>query len=254
MQIFKYHFRASLWPTLATLALLPCLTWLGFWQLDKAQQKRVLQVEYDGRIDVAPITFGGKPWPVEAVRFRRIQLMGDYDTAYQVLLDNRVHQGVAGYHVMTPLHIRGSDQRVLVNRGWIALGRDRQHPPHIDTPAGTQEIRGIAVVPNKKYFTLADPGPVSGPWQTVWQNINLERYRQAVPFPVQPVVVLLDGTSPAGGFVRVWARLDAGIATHEAYAFQWFSLAVAVLGVYVLVNFRRDPGVTGKNDAQESRR
>ena len=249
MQIFKYHFRASLWPTLATLVLLPCLTWLGFWQLDKAQQKRTLQAEYDARIDDAsPVTFGGEPWSAQAMRFRRVQLTGYYDTAHQVLLDNRVHQGVAGYHVITPLHLRGSNQRVLVNRGWIAMGVDRQHPPRIDTPADAQEIHGIAVVPSEKYFTLADPGPVSGPWQTVWQNMDMERYRHAVPFPVQPVVVLLDSTSPAGGFVRVWARLDAGIATHEAYAFQWFSLAVAVLGVYILVNFRRDPGVTSKND------
>jgi surfeit locus 1 family protein len=58
---------------------------------------------------------------------------------------------------------------------------------------------------------------------------------------VQPVVLLLDARSPAAGFVREWARLDAGIATHESYAFQWFSLAVALLGIYLLVNTRRGP-------------
>lgn len=254
MQIRTYQFRATLWPTLATLVLVSCFIWLGSWQLDRAQQKRALQTEYDARIDAAPVTFGGEPWSAEDVRFRRIQLTGYYDTTYQILLDNRVYQGAAGYHVITPLHLQGSNQRVLVNRGWIALGRDRQHPPQIDTPVDMQKIHGIAVVPSDKYFTLGDPAPVSGPWQTVWQNMDMERYRHAVPFPVQPVVVLLDSTSTAGGFVRVWARLDAGIATHEAYAFEWFSLAVAVVVVYVLVNIRRDPRLVGKDDEHEGRR
>jgi surfeit locus 1 family protein len=241
----KYHFRPTLLPTLATLLLVPLMLWLGHWQLDRAQQKRALQAEYDARIDGPPVRLGREPWVADDVRFRRVELEGYYDTDYQFLLDNRVHQGVVGYHVLTPLHIAGSDQRVLVNRGWVALGVDRAHPPRIDTPADLQRISGVAVVPAAHYFSLADPEPVRGAWPTLWQNLELSRYRASVPFPVQPVIVLLDPASPAGGYVRQWARLDAGIATHESYAFQWFSLAVALIGVYLLVNTRRRPDANG---------
>lgn len=235
----KYRFRPRLLPTLATLALLPLMLWLGFWQLDRAQQKRALQADYDDRIDAPVVSLGGRMWSAEDARFRRIEIKGYYDTAYQILLDNRVHKGAVGYQVITPLRIPGSNLRVLVNRGWVPVGRDRQHLPPIETPADEQFVVGVAMVPSEHYFTLADPGPVTGAWPTVWQNLDMQRYRQAVPFPVQPVVLLLDAQSPAAGFVREWARLDAGIATHESYAFQWFSLAVALLGVYLLVNTRR---------------
>mgnify|MGYP003429174546 CR=1 FL=1 len=50
MPLPKYRFRPRLLPTLATLALLPLMLWLGFWQLDRAQQKRALQMDYDARI------------------------------------------------------------------------------------------------------------------------------------------------------------------------------------------------------------
>jgi surfeit locus 1 family protein len=252
MPIPRYRFRPALLPTLAALVLLPLMLWMGYWQLDRAEQKRALQAEYDARIDATPVSLGRERWSAEDVRFRRVELKGYYETAHQILLDNRVHQGAVGYHVITPLHIAGSDMRVLVNRGWVPMGRDREHLPPIETPADEQKILGVTMVPSDHYFTLASPGPVTGPWQTVWQNMDMPRYAQAVPFPVQPVVVLLDATSSAGGFVREWARLDAGIATHQSYAFQWFSLAVAVLGVYLLVNTERaTTRQDGSGDNQE---
>jgi surfeit locus 1 family protein len=95
------------------------------------------------------------------------------------------------------------------------------------------------MVPVERVLTLGQPGPVSGEWQRVWQNLDMARFKAAVNYPLQPVVVLLDPNSPAGGFVRAWSRLDAGIATHKAYAFQWFALAIALLTLYLVVNTRK---------------
>ena len=248
MSLSKYRFRPRLLPTLATLVLLPVLLRLGFWQLDRAQQKHTLQADYDARIAAPPVSLGGQMWSAADARFRRIELKGYYETAYQILLDNRVHKGAVGYYVITPLRLPGSGVRVLVNRGWVPIGRDRQHLPTLETPADEQTVAGVAMLPSEHFFTLADPGPVTGDWPTVWENLDMPRYRQAVPFPVQPVVLLLDANSPAAGFVREWARLDTGIATNQSYAFQWFSLAVALLGIYLLVNTRRMPAEGANND------
>src|SRR5690625_517931 len=40
MRLGRYRFQPSLWPSLAVLLLLPLLLGLGFWQLDRAEQKR----------------------------------------------------------------------------------------------------------------------------------------------------------------------------------------------------------------------
>jgi len=99
---------------------------------------------------------------------------------------------------------------------------------------------GVATVPAEKNFMLAKPEPFDRGWQLVWQNMDMARYRAAVPFPVQPVVVLLDPESSAGGFTRDWSRLDAGIAVHQGYAFQWFMLAVGLVVIYFFMSLRRD--------------
>lgn len=232
--------RAGLWPTVATAALLPLMVWLGFWQLDRADQKLRLQAEYDRRQAEPAVRLYSVLEDPSNLRFRRIQARGIYEPDRQIFIDNRVYQGQAGYHVLTPLRLENGTVRVLVNRGWIPLGRDRATLPKIETPAGTIEVTGLATVPQTRGFHLGSARPPGSGWQTVWQYLDLGVYREQVSFPVQPVVVLLDADSrQSGGFVRHWARLDAGIATHQGYAFQWFSLAVALAGIYILLNTRR---------------
>ena len=244
----RYRLRAGLWPTLATLALLPLLTGLGLWQLNRAAQKQHLQAEYDQRQQDAAVQLAGEPQDAELLRFRRVRVRGHYEPRYQILIDNRVHQGQAGYHVLTPLRIGASDMRVLVNRGWVPVGPDRAVQPAVPPPDGEVEVTGIAAVPATGGFRLGAARPTAPGWQPLWQYVDLQAYAAGAPFPVQPVVVLLDPDSPAGGYTRQWARLDSGIATHQGYAFQWFSLAAALVAIYILVNTRRnDDAANGIN-------
>jgi len=235
----KRRFRPLLVPTLAVLVFFPLFVFLGYWQLQRAEEKRTLQAEYDRRANDAVVRIGSHLQPAEELRFYKVIAKGTYETNYQVLLDNRVHHGQAGYHVITPLQIEGGKTRVLVNRGWIPLGTDREHLPRAETPQGVQVIHGVATMPAEKVFMLAEPKPItSSSWQTVWQHLDMKRYAQAAPFPVQPVVILLDPESPAGGFTREWSRLDVGIAVHQGYAFQWFMLAAALLALYFFLGRR----------------
>lgn len=246
LRVGRYRLRAGLWPTLATLALLPLLAGLGVWQLERAAEKQRLQAEYDRRQQDAAVRLGGDLQDAELLRFRRVQASGRYEPGFQILIDNRVHHGQAGYHVLTPLRLGASDMRVLVNRGWVPVGADRRALPPVPPPDGEVEVTGIATVPATGGFRLGPAQPAAPGWQTRWQYVDLDAYAASVPFPLQPVVVLLDPDSPAGGYTRQWARLDSGIATHQGYAFQWFSLAVALAAIYILVNTRRsEDEVTG---------
>lgn len=233
------RFRPTLLPTLVVIILFPILAGLGFWQLDRAEQKRVIQAEYDARSQDAPVKIGPRLQDADMLRFRRVTTKGNYDRDYQVLIDNRVQAGQAGYYVITPLRIPGSDIRVLVNRGWIPLGASRQDLPKIETPTARLTIEGVATVPSEDVFQLAEAPALTGQWQIVWQHMDMKRYVEAVPFPIQPVVILLDPASLAGGFDRQWTRLDAGIAIHHGYAFQWFMLAAALLVIWVVANLRK---------------
>lgn len=240
LRLGRYRLCAGLWPTLATVLLLPLLAGLGVWQLGRAEQKTRLQAEYDRQAAEPPLRLAPVLEPAERLQFRHVTVRGEYEPRYQILLDNRVHQGQAGYHVLTPLRIGDGSVRVLVNRGWVPLGADRRVLPRVATPAGPVEVSGVATVPHTRGFHLGAPVLPGNDWSELWQYLDLDEYARRVPFPLQPAVVLLDPESPAGGFTRQWVRLDSGIATHQGYAFQWFSLAVALAAIYILVNTRRD--------------
>ncbi|OGI38637.1 MAG: hypothetical protein A2140_07215, partial [Candidatus Muproteobacteria bacterium RBG_16_62_13] len=171
------------------------------------------------------------PQNADDLRYRRVQARGRYEPERQILLENRVHRGRPGYHVITPVRISGSDTRVLVNRGWVPFGPSRDEPPAIDTPRGIVTVTGVATVPSTGGFRLELRDTPAG-WQRQWPYFDIPRYRAAVDFPVQSVVILLDPASEAGGFVRDWTRLEAGIAVHHGYAFQWFMLALTLLILY----------------------
>lgn len=173
--------------------LVPTFISFGMWQWNKAAAKEARQVLLDTRAKQAPVQMASAPVDAESLRFSRVTVRGVYEPQYQILIDNRVHQERAGYHVVTPLRIEGpggSDMRVLVNRGWISANSGRQVPA-IETPTETVELQATAIVPGTRFFTLA-PEPASSGWLAVWQNLDLARYKQSVPFPVQPVILQLD--------------------------------------------------------------
>lgn len=232
----RWKFRPSLVPTIVTVLLLPGLVGLGFWQLGRAQYKRELQTLYDQRSQEPPVAIDAGV-SGEALQFHRVVASGTYVEAYEILLDNRVHDGRVGYHVLTPLKVSGSNLAVLVNRGWVPLAGDRATQPVTPPPPGVVQISGVATLPHERVFALGPPVQAAPGWPRLWQYIDIERYRGRVPFAVAPVVILLDPQSP-GGYVREWARLDMGIATHQGYAFQWFMLALALIAIYFLVNLK----------------
>jgi surfeit locus 1 family protein len=234
----RWRFRPRLLPTLAALVLLPTFVSLGNWQMGKARSKESRQAMLDARSGEPAVQMPATAVDAESLRYRRVSLAGRYEPERQFLLDNRVHRERAGYHVLTPLRLAGSDMRVLVNRGWVPAPADHSRRPEIATPQEEVRLTGVAVVPGAKFFTLA-PEPAGGPWQPVWQNLDLARYRASVDFPVQPLVVQMDADSPGGGFVREWPRADERIERHLGYAWQWYGFAATLVAIWLFVNLRR---------------
>ena len=232
----RYAFRPRLWPTLATLALLPLLIGLGQWQLQRAATKAALQAELEARSRQAALAVPATPAAAEDLRFHRLVVQGVFEPERQILLDNQVDQGVAGYHVLTPLHLAHSNLRLLVDRGWVPAGTDRRQLPRIPTPTGEVRLEGLAVVPSPRYFALAPEQTGNG----VWQNLDLQRYQGRMGIALQPVLLQLDPLSPAG-FRRDWPRPDLGRERHLAYAWQWFGLAATLVLIWVVTNLERRP-------------
>ncbi len=125
MRFGGYDFSPALWPTVVTLLLLPLMTGLGIWQLERAAWKQGLVDTHADRAHLSPVSLAIPAGLRDDVQYRRVFARGYYDMEHQLLLDNRTYQGHAGYHVLTPLRLAESDTVVLVNRGWVPLGKSR---------------------------------------------------------------------------------------------------------------------------------
>jgi len=232
------RFRPRLWPTLAAALLVPLFVAAGQWQWTKAAAKTARQQQLDARSAEPAIAMPGTPVDAQSLRDRKVVARGRYEPEQQILIDNRIHHEHAGYHVVTPLHLEDSETRVLVNRGWVPAPADHRQLPRVETPLGFVEVRGTAVLPASRFFTLGADG-TNSEWQSVWQNLDLARYERSVGFPIQPLVVELDAHSEAGGFVREWRRPDERIQTNLGYALQWWAFAATTAVLWLVVNFRR---------------
>lgn len=234
LRVGSWQFAPTLWPTLAALLFFVLTLWLGNWQSGRADTKRALQARYDAAVREAPIHVGSALLDRDSVLFRKLEVEGVFDDAHTILLDNRVMNGVAGYHVLTPLRIESGTLALLVNRGWVATGRSREQVPVPPTPAGRVRLEGMAVDPHTRYVELAPTTPQG----RVWQNLDFERYAAASGLNLQPVLLLQTSSLP-DGLQRNWPRPDAGVDTHVSYAFQWYSLAATLAVLWLIMNVRR---------------
>jgi surfeit locus 1 family protein len=228
--------RTALFGALLLAVLLPAFISLGMWQWRKAETKVNLQHELDARSSGLLVTMPSETVDAESLRYRRVVLRGTFDPQRQVLIDNRLHLEQAGYHVITPLRLAGSTMHVLVNRGWLPADANHRVLPEAGVPSGNVELTGIAIIPEQRFFNLAAQ-PTTG-WEPVWQNLDLERFRAVVSYPLQPLVILLDADAP-GGYLREWPRPDERSERHRSYALQWFGFAVASIGIWAYFLLRR---------------
>lgn len=242
MHLMKVHvgswrFAPTVLPTLAALFFFVLTLSLGNWQSGRADTKRELQARYDAAVREAPIHVGSELLDHESVLYRKLEVEGVFDDTHTILIDNRVLNGMAGYHVLTPLRIHGGPVAILVNRGWVAAGRTRDQVPMPPTPAGVVRLEGMAVDPHTRYFELAETLPQG----RVWQNLDFERYAMTARLQLQPVL-LLQTSDQEDGLRRNWPRPDTGVDTHVSYAFQWYSLAATLAVLWLIMNVRRCRG------------
>jgi len=237
LRVGRWEFTPGVLPTLATLFFFVLTLWLGNWQTGRAETKRALQARYDVAMGEAPVHVGTTLLDRDSILYRKLEVRGVFDTTHTILLDNRIYKGVAGYHVLTPLLIEGGPLAILVNRGWVAVGRSRDQVPLPPTPHGPVRIEGMAVDPHSHYLELMHTAPQG----RVWQNLDFARYAATTRLTLQPVLLLQ--TSPvADGLLRDWPRPDTGVSMHVGYAIQWYSLATTLVVLWLVLNVKRHRG------------
>lgn len=237
LRIGSRLFAPSWFASLLTLAVLPALISLGLWQLRRADEKRELMVQaQQGRNQVLPLNASDAP---SLARYQRVSLEGSYEPAQQILLDNMPSsKGEPGYRVLTPFRL--TDQSLLlVDRGWVPLGANRQQRPQIDVDAQPRQLTGMLDELPRPGVRAGEAGIQPGVWPQVLNYPTSPELQQLYGPALQARIVLLDAAA-VDGFERIW-QIDLGFSPerHVGYAVQWFGMAVTVFIIFIVVNLKR---------------
>ncbi len=230
------RFRPRMVPTVATLAAVATFIAAGHWQQGRMHEKEALRARQDAMEHLAAISVSMLPpasdW--SELRYRPVVAAGRYDAGRQILIDNKVHDGRAGYDVVTPL-VLGDGRVVLVDRGWVAQGGSRANLPDVPPPAGDVVVEGRLAIPTAGYLELV-PDATAG---AIWQNLDPARFAAATGVAVLPVVIEQTGASlQADGLLREWPAPDFGIEKHWVYMMQWYAFAGLAVALWLVLNFR----------------
>jgi len=223
---------------LTVVALAACIR-LGWWQVDRGNEKQALLAQFAAgtrtTVDVAGIDLES------LARYQHVRILGHYLPQQQILIDNMPSAiGSPGYRVLTPFSRADGRGLLLVDRGWVPLGASRQVMPDVAVGAGQRTVTGRLddlPVPGVRIGEAGVAGDQRWPRVLLFPRVtDIER---SLGTRVAPRIVLLDADLP-DGYEREWRpAIGFGPERHFGYALQWFALAVTAVVAFVAMNLRR---------------
>ncbi|BDY03128.1 SURF1 family protein [Ferrimonas sp. YFM] len=230
---------------LVTLLTFCALVKLGWWQLQRAEEKRDLlaQMVQNGRVALRWEQLSDEP----ALTGRPLNISGVPRTEHSLLLDNRTLSGRVGYQWLLPLEVVPGEPWLLLDMGFVPSGRDRAVLPELPQVAQQLQLEGRLYRPGHNPLAnrlLPEPGAV-----TRIQAVNFQELSAWLERPLHPWLLFVD--QPADlGFERHWRPVTLSPERHQGYAMQWFGLALAWVVVVALVWRRPTTRVQAPNSIE----
>ena len=206
---------------------------LGLWQIERGQAKSKIIAQFNSNLkeDASYISDTSIKWD-------RVLVDGEWDGAEQILIDNVINSGIAGYKVLTPLKIKSSDRYILVDRGWVAQKEFRNDLPNIDIENITASVKGILEDPELG-FVLSDE-LVTDTWPKVSQTKNVTVLLKEYDQKFLPFVLVADPTLRNSlEYVRITPSTMMPIK-HYGYSAQWFTMLLAICLMYLWIGFKKN--------------
>ena len=216
---------------LLVCAVLPLTIFAGFWQLDRAEQKRLNLARQDFARTQPAVNLQSEGID-PAQNYLRVFAEGEWSEEL-FLLDNRMRSSRVGYEVVGILRVPELPP-ILVNRGWVQAGADRNVLPQIDRPLGMHTVEGYLYRSVQKPIVLAEQV-----WQQAWperlQVIDFDLIEARLGEKLYPSVLRINNESPLA--LRAdWVIKRKGPAMHIGYAVQWFLMALTIFIMTIFAN------------------
>lgn len=205
---------------------------LGFWQLDRLDQRRALNQLAAERWDQDPFNLNENilPAQINELGYRRVAVTGTFDYDHQVVLKNQNRETAPGVNLVTPF-LLPNGQAILVARGWIPY--DQSKP---EQWAQFTEATGDTTIVGMIQESQVLPGAAAPETpQTEWFRIDVAVIQRQMPYPLLPVF-LTQLPEPGRGYADLPYRevpFEITEGNHFSYALQWFMFAAILGGGYL---------------------
>ena len=224
-------------PFLAAIIVALIALSLGNWQSRRAEEKQRLASEQATQAGLPPLDMQLVEEGKAPAYFRSVQMTGSFIAQWPIYLDNRPYQGKAGFYLLMPFKLKGSEQTLLVMRGWLPRdAQNRLQLPITPTPQGVLQLEGKVRESVGHVMQLgSEPALQSG---VIRQNLEVTELSKASGLRVENFII--EQTSEtADGLIRDWPEASLGIEKHRGYAFQWYGLAVTALLFFIATGIKR---------------
>jgi surfeit locus 1 family protein len=232
-------FRPLLWPTLFTAPVVLLLLALGSWQIQRLYWKQDLIAQRQAAVSAVPVAAPQSLEDAQDMEFHHVTDEGVFLHAKEIFLGATSEAGRQGYQVLTPL-LEPGGRIVFVNRGFIPAELKDPARRAAGQIAGKVRVQGLLRLPpdGRPAWFLPDNRADLNYW--FWVDLPAmsaaDKLDRVASFYIDADASPNPGGWPKGGVTRLALPND-----HLQYAITWFSLAVALLVIYVLFH-RRNAG------------
>jgi|UniRef100_UPI0040473249 surfeit locus 1 family protein len=226
---------------------------LGNWQLNRAQERRVIAQTITSGQDASILTLSTQSTLEGLLPWQRATVTGSWRPELSFLLDNRNLDGRPGLWLATPLELEPG-RLLLVLRGWLARPIGQYNAlPAITAPNGPISLEGEVATHVPRLYSLGEEAPIQ--WmdnqaltiregETTLalkdlprrQNVSIAELSDDLDQAFMPFVLLQTSAVADDVFVRQWPKPSIDADKNVGYAIQWFGFAgIALVAIGVLL-------------------
>lgn len=221
--------------TLLVLAAMAVMARLGVWQLNRLAQRQARNAQIEYQLSLPPISLNDSaplPADLNTLKLRQATVSGKFDFSRQVALTQQNWMGSPGVHLITPLIIEGSNQAVLVDRGWIPYNESAPDRWAQFNESNQLSITGFVKLSQElpQAPTETNKNTQNAP-QSEWYRVDIAAIQAQLPYPLLPIYIEQLPADGNGNLpLRMAPEFDLSDGPHLGYAIQWFIFAL-ILGL-----------------------
>ena len=214
------------------IIFVPITISLGMWQIERANEKKLIIANYDKLLVSAPIALQKNQM---LNNWQPIETTGTYEDTI-VYEDNAINNGKAGFKVY---HLFRNDDGtfIFIHRGFIERNLIKNNLPEVKIPTEKKSIYGTTLFKQNNTFVKNIEESDSRIIQEFNASLLIDKYPMLKDKYLHPFLFNLD-IRDVNKYQPIEKPVNMTASKHIGYAIQWFGLCAALI-ILTIYAYRR---------------